>query len=258
MPSRKRSIKAVAFPQTGCEHVLLASAVSSMKRENLASDQFLYGWASLVLPYLSSRDLATAACACRTLSRVAAGVTSRRTADAARGLERYQIPFFNTTISPHPYSYFLYTPRSILSSPPPSFSQPWGGEGLKGIAAGCERLQSLSSCFGGFEVGCDCDGCEEGRCPCWSNMELGVLKECGESCMCGLTCGNRKTQSGIRVGLKVVRHERKGWGLHATEAIRRGDFICEYSGTIFLKRFFHFIHNNSLVMCIAYDQLPIH
>jgi [histone H3]-lysine36 N-dimethyltransferase SETMAR len=224
-----------------------------MKRENLADEQLLNQWAILVLPYLSARDLAAAACACGTLSHIAAGVTSRRIADAARGFERYQIPFFNT-ISPHPYSYFLYAPHSILSPSPPSISQPWGGEELEGIATSSERLQSLSSCFGGFGVGCDCDWCEEGRCPCWSNMESGVVKECGESCPCDLVCENRKTQSGIQNRLKIVRGERKGWGLHVSEAIRKGDFVCEYAGIISLQRFSLY---TSLVTCILHAQLPI-
>ncbi|KAJ4763748.1 Histone-lysine N-methyltransferase SUVR3 [Rhynchospora pubera] len=202
-----------------------------MRRENLTDEQLLYQWASLVLPYLSPRDLAASACACRTLSLIASGVTSRRTADAARGLERYPIPFGNATASPQPYSYFLYTPHPILSpSPSSSFSQSWGGEGTRGSATDCERLQGLRSCFGGFEVGCDCDRCEEGRCSCWSDMELGVLKECGENCACGLTCENRRTRSGIPIRLKIVRDARKGWSLHAAEAIRRGDFVCEYAG----------------------------
>ncbi|XP_078175707.1 SET domain protein 20 isoform X1 [Carex rostrata] len=198
-----------------------------MKRETLTYEQFLRQWASQVLPYLSPRDLASAACACRTLSRIAASVTSRRTADAARGLERYQIPFLDSTISPDPYSHFIYTRHTIISSPPP---QSWGGEASKGIATDRERLQGSSSCFGGIEVGCDCDSCKEGRCSCWSGMELGVFKECGESCRCGLMCENRRTQAGIRIRLKIVRNERKGWGLHAIEAIRKGDFVCEYAG----------------------------
>jgi hypothetical protein len=37
--------------------------------------------------------------------------------------------------------------------------------------------------------------------------------------------GNRPTQ-------RVVRHLQKGWGLHAAEALGRGQFVCEYAGKL--------------------------
>jgi histone-lysine N-methyltransferase SETMAR len=59
---------------------------------------------------------------------------------------------------------------------------------------------------------------------------MGSLGECGDGCACGPSCGNRRTQRGVAVQLRVVRHLQKGWGLHAAEALGRGQFVCEYAG----------------------------
>lgn len=40
------------------------------------------------------------------------------------------------------------------------------------------------------------------------------------------------TQGGVSVQLKIVKDERKGWGLRAGELIRRGQFVCEYAGEL--------------------------
>lgn len=59
---------------------------------------------------------------------------------------------------------------------------------------------------------------------------MGSLRECGDGCACGPLCGNRRTQRGVTVRLRVVRQLKKGWGLHAAEALHRGQFVCEYAG----------------------------
>lgn len=220
-----------------------------MKQGNLVGEGLLLQWGSLVLPFLSPRDLAAVACSCRTLRRLAAAVTSRRAADAARGLEPSPVPFFDPSASPHPYSYFLYTPRPIASPPLHSHSQSWGGEGC------AQRLHELSSSFAGIDLGCDCvagagAGCEPGRCSCWTDAELGVLTECGDNCSCGFMCGNRRTQTGIRTRLRIVRDQSKGWGLHAAEPIQRGNFVCEYAGTAFLL-----LSISCILLLLAYTLL---
>lgn len=30
--------------------------------------------------------------------------------------------------------------------------------------------------------------------------------------------------------LKIVRDLKKGWGLHADQFVKKGEFICEYAG----------------------------
>lgn len=91
------------------------------------------------------------------------------------------------------------------------------------------------------ESGCECERCEKVSednvigCPC---MELegeegmGIRSECGPSCGCRLECGNRLSQRGIQVQLKIVKDVRKGWGLYAAQWIQQGQFICEYSGEL--------------------------
>lgn len=90
--------------------------------------------------------------------------------------------------------------------------------------------------------GCDCDTCEDvgdddSRCPCSSLAGLDVASECGRSCRCGLECGNRLSQKGITVRLKIVRDRRKGWGLYADQLIQKGQFICEYAGNAFITTY---------------------
>uniref|UniRef100_A0A803MW89 SET domain-containing protein n=2 Tax=Chenopodium quinoa TaxID=63459 RepID=A0A803MW89_CHEQI len=53
--------------------------------------------------------------------------------------------------------------------------------------------------------------------------------ECGTSCDCELSCGNRVSQKGLNVELKIVRVENKGWGLFAAQLIPEGKFVCEYA-----------------------------
>lgn len=87
---------------------------------------------------------------------------------------------------------------------------------------------------------CDCEGCEQGGASgCGllglDKLEMGIMSECGPSCECGLDCRNRLTQRGLSVKLKILRDERKGWGLYADQLIRRGQFVCEYAGICFLS-----------------------
>ncbi|XVF30735.1 hypothetical protein REPUB_Repub16aG0084100 [Reevesia pubescens] len=91
------------------------------------------------------------------------------------------------------------------------------------------------------ESGCECERCEKVSednvigCPCMElegGQGMGIMSECGPTCGCGLRCGNRVSQRGIRVQLKIVRDVRKGWGLYAAQWIQRGQFICEYAGEL--------------------------
>ncbi|KAF9592849.1 hypothetical protein IFM89_017814 [Coptis chinensis] len=86
-------------------------------------------------------------------------------------------------------------------------------------------------------VGCDCEGiCSRDECVCCRlkpefdsefGFEYEVMSECGERYVCDLSCGNRLTQKGVSVRLRVVKDGRKGWGLHAGEFIRQGEFVCD-------------------------------
>uniref|UniRef100_A0A7N1A9L3 Histone-lysine N-methyltransferase SUVR3 n=1 Tax=Kalanchoe fedtschenkoi TaxID=63787 RepID=A0A7N1A9L3_KALFE len=83
-----------------------------------------------------------------------------------------------------------------------------------------------------FGSGCDCESCGE-ECPCDLGFEdFGVVNECGRGCGCGMECGNRVSQRGINLRLKIVKDGRKGWGLYAAELIQCGQFVCEYAGEL--------------------------
>ncbi|BAS74564.1 Os01g0772150 [Oryza sativa Japonica Group] len=199
--------------------------------------------AELVLPWLPPQDLAAAASASRALRAAASSVSAGRAADAAHGLEPHPIPFDNL-VDGKPYAYFLYTPFSLTpssASASPRRAQPWGRTWARPPGPTWPR-----SDLGGFpSSGCACaqGACGGARgCPCadpeaeavglGSEAGMGSLRECGDGCACGPSCGNRRTQLGVTVRLRVVRHREKGWGLHAAEVLRRGQFVCEYAGEL--------------------------
>lgn len=74
-------------------------------------------------------------------------------------------------------------------------------------------------------------------CACREMSAVEVSRECGPSCGCELECGNRLTQRGIDVRVKIVKDEKKGWGLCSDQVIRKGDFVCEYAGMCFFRVF---------------------
>jgi [histone H3]-lysine36 N-dimethyltransferase SETMAR len=201
--------------------------------------------AELVLPWLPPQDLAAAASACRALRAAASAVTARRAADAARGLEPLPIPFRNS-VDPKPYAYFFYTPFSLTVTSS-SHAQPWGcsADGPPALTWPRPNLDGFPS----VECGCACSGEECGgpECACvdanvdaaglGSEAGMGSLRECGDGCACGPSCGNKRTQCGVAVRLRVVRHMQKGWGLHAAEVLSRRQFVCEYAGKVKHTRF---------------------
>lgn len=171
----------------------------------------LFQCAHLILPLLHPSDLAATSSTCKTLHRIAASITADRTSDASGGLEKLPIPFVNA-VDDQPYAFFVYAPTQTLGSDP--------------------RLnRPVSDPFPAW--GCECERCDgDIGCPCEGLDSFEVTRECGLSCRCGVQCGNRVTQGGVSVRLKIVKDERKGWGLRAGELIRRGQFVCEYAGEL--------------------------
>ncbi|EOY10505.1 SET domain - like 10 [Theobroma cacao] len=227
----------------------------------------LFQCAVLILPWLNPQELATISFTCKTLHQLALSVTLHRSLDASRSFENLPIPFHNT-VDQYPYAYFIYTPSQIIPSPsfPYLQRQSWGpnnllsqlgpnssqGQALSGSSSsdaemGCAYFQRSRVADDSMwvsvvgESACVCERCLKVTednvigCPC---MELegaewmGILSECGPSCRCGLECGNRPSQRGIRVQLKIVRDVRKGWSLYAAQWIQRGQFVCEYAGEL--------------------------
>lgn len=194
--------------------------------------------AELILPWLTPRELATVSLTSASLRRTSQSVALRRSSDASRGLEPLPVPFLNAVDS-HPYAYFLYTPSSLVLSPPNAtlLRQSWGSSRtLAGSTAFPGRpSRDAVGVVGGLVLGCDCERCEGHDCACWSGEggeEAEVLvSECGPGCGCGPECGNRASQGGVEVKLKIVRDKEKGWCLFADQAIKKGRFVCEYAGT---------------------------
>ncbi|XP_055850038.1 histone-lysine N-methyltransferase Su(var)3-9 isoform X1 [Episyrphus balteatus] len=99
-------------------------------------------------------------------------------------------------------------------------------------------------------IGCKCDNCESGS-PCCSKMAGGkfaydktgrlrirsgeAIYECNKLCKCGPDCLNRTIQRGRKNALCIFKTSNGcGWALKTHNAIRKGDFVCEYVGEILL------------------------
>ncbi|GMI65042.1 SET domain protein 20 [Hibiscus trionum] len=224
------------------------------RSQERSSDDAFFQCADLILPWLTPQELANVSLTCKTLHQIAHPITLHRSLDASRSFENLPIPFHNT-LDQYPYAYFIYTASLFIPSSSSSSSlnrQFWGpnssqspGSSSSDAEMGCSH-DSMTRPEGSWvsavdESGCECERCEKVSednvigCPC---MELegdegtGIMSECGPSCGCRLECGNRLSQRGIRVKLKIVRNTIKGWGLYAAQWIQRGQFVCEYSGEL--------------------------
>lgn len=218
------------------------------KTTNNQKDSALIQLAELILPYLHPADLASTSLTCKTLSKISNSITLRRSADASRSFEKFPIPFINP-IDNQSYSYFTYTRNQIFSATVQQ-QQPWGYDpdtrpDLINPGRRCDPFLFLVE----GAKGCECQrGCDRSSgCPCLDNVEFGVW-ECGPGCRCWSDCGNRFTQSGILVKLKIVKDRRKGWGLYAGEFIPKGKFICEYAGSFFLSFFCKSLYTHVLIL----------
>ncbi|XP_028064816.1 histone-lysine N-methyltransferase SUVR3 [Camellia sinensis] len=213
-------------------------AINQMEKRSRKKDQVveeerqegdLFECARILLPYLHPTELASISSSCKTLNHISKSITASRSSDASRGFENLPIPFFNP-VDHHPYSYFIYTPTQTLCPDPidPSRSLPrsWGSNPIIG--------PDPFSYWVSDACGCACERCDDGDsgCPCSDLNSFELTRECGPSCRCGVECGNRLTQRGVCVRLKIVKDGRKGWGLRAGEIIGSGQFVCEYAGEL--------------------------
>ncbi|XP_051150139.1 histone-lysine N-methyltransferase SUVR3 [Andrographis paniculata] len=198
-----------------------ASAETQRRRRRRPHKDF-FRCAALVLPYLTPTELASVSLTCKTLRQISKSITLGRISNSSRGFETVPTPFLNPTAkaNAHPYSYFLYTPTQTLPVSPDT-RQSWGSSDGPRVEGRPDPF--LFRVEGA--IGCDCETCRSGDgCPCSG--------ECGPSCKCGSGCENRASQGGITARLKIVRDERKGWGLYAAQSIPCGRFVCEYAGEL--------------------------
>lgn len=77
---------------------------------------------------------------------------------------------------------------------------------------------------------CDCEeDCGFGS-DCINRL---TYMECyGDTCNCPVDCGNRSFQLHQNAKLDVFRAEKKGYGVRAMQAIKKGQFIAEYLGEV--------------------------
>lgn len=87
-----------------------------------------------------------------------------------------------------------------------------------------------------FGVGCECEGICDDECMCFSDDGVdGIGRECGLDCLCGMECGNRVSQNGVNVRVKIVWcGGGKGWGLFANQVVRKEEFLFQYAGISFI------------------------
>ncbi|RDX87408.1 Histone-lysine N-methyltransferase SUVR3, partial [Mucuna pruriens] len=215
--------------------MLTAEESVPLKRCN-AEEPIPLECAELLLPYLTPSELANVSLTSKSLLKLSHSVTLRRSSDASRSFETLPVPFLNT-VDAHPYAHFLYTRSQLLPSPLLA-RQPWGwGSSVIPPSSVPTHLRAesvgLVDGSGRAVLGCDCEACAGSACPCAGLDGLDdVGRECGLGCRCGPECGNRFTRNGVAVRVKIVRDERKGWGLHAHQFIRKGDFVFEYAGEL--------------------------
>ncbi|XP_004293056.1 PREDICTED: histone-lysine N-methyltransferase SUVR3-like isoform X1 [Fragaria vesca subsp. vesca] len=217
------------------DHVLPVAFKNFSPSKRNTPPSLFFQCSDLILPWLTPQELAIASLTCTTLRNLSNSITLRRSSDASRSLEPLPIPF-HSSLDQHPYAFFLYQPTSSPSSN--LIRQSWGSTHQNPETE--TRTETSSLCFvdetgNCASSGCGCEEtCEDG-CPCvvgFGGFDDGVVFECRPSCGCGLSCGNRVTQRGIRVKLKIVRDSRKGWGLFADQFIPKGQFVCEYAGEL--------------------------
>ncbi|WJX25429.1 [histone H3]-lysine(4) N-trimethyltransferase [Trifolium repens] len=206
---------------------------NSNNNNNPNSSSFLVQNSHLILPWLTHQQLANLSLTCKSLHNLTKTITLIRISDASRTFENFPIPFHNPN-SHHPYSYFLYTPSLILSNNLPRY-QPWGWMGNSVISPiAVKTVDELESVSFVDVVGCECgEVCDDDDgCLCFDGGDGDVGRECGMGCSCGRECGNRVSQNGVRVRVKIVKCDGKGWGLFADQVIAKGEFLFQYAGEL--------------------------
>ncbi|XP_050910220.1 histone-lysine N-methyltransferase SUVR3 isoform X1 [Lathyrus oleraceus] len=189
--------------------------------------------ADLILPWLTHQQLANLSLTSKSLHKLTQTLTLNRISDASRNFENFPIPFLNNNNDHnvnHPYSYFLYTPSLLSTTNIPRY-QPWGGNSVTSTNPKTIDNDHDESVSFVDVVGCDCgEVCGDG-CVCFGFYD-DVGRECGPSCFCEVGCGNRVSQNGVAVRVKIVRCGEKGWGLFADQVIPKGQFLFHYAGEL--------------------------
>ncbi|XP_030376135.1 histone-lysine N-methyltransferase Su(var)3-9 isoform X2 [Scaptodrosophila lebanonensis] len=60
-----------------------------------------------------------------------------------------------------------------------------------------------------------------------------AIYECNSRCSCDASCANRLVQNGRKIELVLFKTSNgRGWGVRTPQALRKGEFVCEYVGEI--------------------------
>ncbi|KAJ2162628.1 hypothetical protein GGF46_000501 [Coemansia sp. RSA 552] len=60
----------------------------------------------------------------------------------------------------------------------------------------------------------------------------GPISECSDLCECSADCPNRVVQRGNVIDIDIFRTGAKGWGALTRKAIRKGEYVCRYTGEL--------------------------
>ncbi|KAJ2681583.1 hypothetical protein H4R19_007313, partial [Coemansia spiralis] len=91
------------------------------------------------------------------------------------------------------------------------------------------------SCAAGRGCGADCECMSV---PYYDEDGLlctdypGPIYECNDLCRCSPDCPNRVVQRGNKIDIDVIRTAAKGWGAATRKLIRKGEYVCRYTGEL--------------------------
>ncbi|XP_041712339.1 histone-lysine N-methyltransferase SUV39H1 isoform X1 [Coregonus clupeaformis] len=128
--------------------------------------------------------------------------------------------------------------RVDLEGPPKNFTYINGykvGEGISvtTVAVGCECTNCLENPVGGCCPGVSGHGFSYNECGQVTVKPGQPIYECNKKCRCGPDCPNRVVQRGIQHTLCIFKTDNgRGWGVRASERIKKHSFVMEYVGEI--------------------------
>ncbi|KAJ1666904.1 hypothetical protein IW140_003322 [Coemansia sp. RSA 1813] len=90
------------------------------------------------------------------------------------------------------------------------------------------------SCMGG-QCGSECECMQvpyydEDGLLCTEHLQC--IIECSDACACSIDCPNRVVQRGNPIEMDIYRTSSKGWGVVTRKKIRKGEYICRYTGKL--------------------------
>ncbi|ONK77099.1 uncharacterized protein A4U43_C02F3090 [Asparagus officinalis] len=82
-----------------------------------------------------------------------------------------------------------------------------------------------------------------------------LVYECGRYCGCPPSCVNRVSQKGLRHQLEIFRSSEGRWAVRSLDIILAGEFVCEFSGSLFAMEQLELEARNGLIL-VDPNRLP--